>query len=216
MTLTRLMCGLGVASALLISFPAKSASLIVEGGILTGARNINVNGTRLNVDFVDANCFEEFAGCDAVSDFDFADPDFGFAAGQALLEQVLIDSAAGLFDSDPTLTLGCTGVPDTSSATCFISFPVGGGNLGADFVPGVTVRNETAIANAAGSDTVSIGSIARFANDNPNNLTARFNTVPLPAPVWLMLSAMMIVAGMARRAPARLAESQLGRGAGCA
>lgn len=203
---TRNIASFMATATLLAAAPAYSASLVVENSILTGARNVDVNGTLLDVEFVDANCFEAFTGCDEAADFDFQDPDFGFAAGQALLEQVLIDAAEGLFDTDPTLTLGCTGLADTPSATCFISFPVAGGNIGPDFVPGVAVRNETAIGNAAGFDTVSAGTIARFAADNPNNLTARFSisAIPLPASVWMLLSVVAIGAGVARTRKGRL------------
>jgi hypothetical protein len=81
---------------------------VVDAGILTGARNVVVNGTLYDVDFVDGTCVELFSGCDAASDFPFRVSGLAVAASQALLDFVFIDGPAGSFDSDTRITRGCS------------------------------------------------------------------------------------------------------------
>ena len=105
----RLRSGLAI---LLIAFTftssANGATLLVNGsGILTGATGVNVGGTFYNVEFVEGTCAALFDGCDSVNDFDFTMEADAVAASQALLDQVILDTAQGPFDSDPTLTFGC-------------------------------------------------------------------------------------------------------------
>ena len=84
--------------------------LLINGnGLLTGARNVKVAGTLYDVTFVDGTCIDLFAGCDALSDFDFATFEDAKAAANALLGQVFVDApAVGEFDTHPELTFGCT------------------------------------------------------------------------------------------------------------
>lgn len=105
--------GLNVALLLTAAALAHTASgaviLDIDGsGKLTGARNVDVLGTLYDVAFVDGTCGVAFAGCDSVFDFAFPSNVPGAtAAGQALLDTVFIDSAAGMFDSAPNLVAGC-------------------------------------------------------------------------------------------------------------
>ena len=110
---------LSLALVLLLSGTASAASLVVDGdGQLQGARDVLVSGVLYEVQFRDdsfANIFGDASGLDANSRAD------GVLFGQALLDQVLIDSGAGLFDTDPELTNGCTNFND---CRVFIPFAV--------------------------------------------------------------------------------------------
>lgn len=75
-------------------------------GILTGATGVNVGGHLYDVAFMEGTCADVFGVCDP-SHFTFTTNTSASVAAQALLDQVLIDSALGLFDSTPGLTLGC-------------------------------------------------------------------------------------------------------------
>lgn len=111
-----------VIAAFGLTASATSAAVIlnVTGGILTGAQNVDVNGTFYDVTFLDGSCNSLFNGCDTNSDLPF----FSLsatevaAASNALLNTVFIDGPFGQFDSNPQLTNGCTTSP------CAIVFPL--------------------------------------------------------------------------------------------
>lgn len=101
----------GIAVPSLSSMPTQAAILVVDDtGQLTGARGVDVNGVHYDVTFIEGSCVSLFDGCDEDSDLTFNDQASAVAAAQALLDQVLLDSPLGLFDTDPELTFGC-GVP---------------------------------------------------------------------------------------------------------
>jgi len=83
---------------------AGAASLVIGGGLLTGATDVDVNGTLYDVTFINAPCNTSFNGCDDNSDFTFQTAAGSIAASQALIDQVFI----GVYDTDPTLTYGIT------------------------------------------------------------------------------------------------------------
>ncbi len=94
---------------LVCSGNAAYASPILQvdvNGKLTGATGVDVGGTLYNMECVDGTCAQVFGTC-AVSSFAFSNQANALAASQALLDQVLLDVAAGQFDSNPTLTVGC-------------------------------------------------------------------------------------------------------------
>lgn len=76
-------------------------------GQLTGALNVDVNGTLYDVVFTDGRCADLFSGCDEDSDFAFSDVSQARAAAQSLLDNVFLDGPSGSFDSVPTLVAGC-------------------------------------------------------------------------------------------------------------
>ncbi len=78
------------------------------------AQNVNVDGVLYDVSFVKGSCITLFSGCDEASDFDFTTKTDAGIAAQALLDQVFIDVAAGMFDTDPELTRGCNFVFECS------------------------------------------------------------------------------------------------------
>lgn len=106
-----------LAGLLTLSMPAAtsaSATLLVNGsGQLVGANGVNVGGTLYNVAFEEC----EFGISPSCNPFFTTDAAAQLAA-QALLDQVLIDGAAGQFDSDPTKIFGCSNV-----AFCFVAVP---------------------------------------------------------------------------------------------
>lgn len=82
--------------------------LKVDNGMLLGADNVKVNGLLYNVKFQDGTCIALFSGCDDPSDFMFNTLDGSIDSSNALLDQVLIDSIYGDFDSTAGLTMGCS------------------------------------------------------------------------------------------------------------
>lgn len=91
-----------------------SATLLVNGsGQLVGATGVNVGGSLYNVAFEECE-FGVSASCNPFFSTDAA----AALAAQALLDQVLIDSPAGTFDSDPTKIFGCG-----NAAFCIVAVP---------------------------------------------------------------------------------------------
>jgi hypothetical protein len=86
--------------------------IISSSGQLTGAQNVNVGGVLYDVTFAEGTCAQVFGNCDS-SSFTFSTIDEAVLASQALLDQVFVDVARGVFDSDAALTFGCD-----SSALC--------------------------------------------------------------------------------------------------
>jgi hypothetical protein len=107
--------GIGVLG--LAMSPAQAVpTLLVDNGQLLGADNVNVAGNLFDVRFVEGSCNSLFSGCTS-SSFPFPTHASATVAGQALLDQVFIDTGNDLFDTDPTTTLGCT------TGTCTILVP---------------------------------------------------------------------------------------------
>lgn len=155
--------------------------LQIDGtGKLTGATGVNVSGTFYDVQFVDGKCNDLFAGCDQPSDFIFATLAAADLASTALLNDVF----AGIYDSDPALTLGCS-----SSAICNVYTPsIKNGNdvsvsvaanrslLSADTTfDSSLVRNSDLTGDAAG--TYAVWSLP----------TARLSVTSVPEPTTLAL-----------------------------
>ncbi|MFC4932453.1 PEP-CTERM sorting domain-containing protein [Massilia sp. GCM10023247] len=121
--------------------------LLVNGeGILTGANSVDIAGTLYDIRFSEGSCNSLFGGnCDQRL-FAFANAAEAFVAGQALLEQVFVDSPAGQFDSRPDTIFGCTNLQNCHS---FIPF---------QFAETVEMDGLIAIQdvvnNASGSDVI--------------------------------------------------------------
>lgn len=90
--------------AVFAPFAANSVpDLQVNGeGQLTGATGVNVNGALWDVVFSDGDW--DFSSGEGLPASTKEEADL---FSQALLDQVLLDSALGLFDSDPEMTNGC-------------------------------------------------------------------------------------------------------------
>lgn len=85
---------------------AQSAVLQVSGGKLVGASGVKVGDNYYDVTFKLGTCAQEFSGCISSDNFLFKTWDLAQAASQALLDQVLINTARGNFDTVPSLLYG--------------------------------------------------------------------------------------------------------------
>ena len=110
-----------LAFGLLAASSAWGTTQVVQGGILTGASGVSVSGSLYDVTFMDGTCASLFNGCDSQADFVFSDLNAAIAASQALLDQVLVDTSLGAFDSNPFITAGCA--DNTSGVGCQILTP---------------------------------------------------------------------------------------------
>ena len=170
---------------LVFASTVNAATLLVNGsGLLTGATGVNVEGTLYDVEFVDGTCVALFTGCDSVTDFTFITQAAADNASQALLDQVLLDTGLGAFDSNATLTFGCQ-----NNTRCFIDTPYAlGDDLG---MPVVFV--ESALNNAAMSDEIVVGAFFAITDDYAgfiDSVYARWTPSPggaLPEPASLTL-----------------------------
>jgi hypothetical protein len=99
-----------IFAVIVVTFAASAnAALIIDSGSgrLRGATDVSVLGVSYDVEFLDGLCGDLFSGCNEPLDFAFSDLSSVRAAGQALLDQVLIDSSGYLFDSDPSTVASC-------------------------------------------------------------------------------------------------------------
>lgn len=115
---------LASAALALSAGAADAATLTVDAnGILTGATGVIVNGKSYTVSFVDGDCAAAYGSCTAAA-FDFTTESDAHAAAQALLDQVLIDSPAGNFDTtDITRVLGCAVAMQCNSMVAYELHP---------------------------------------------------------------------------------------------
>lgn len=117
----KLALALAAVTALSAPAPASAATQIVNGsGQLTGATGVNVGGVLYDVTFAEGSCAGLFSGCNASSDFSFHNLTDATAAAQALLDEVFVDTLAGNFDTDPSLTFGCA---TASALGCSATIP---------------------------------------------------------------------------------------------
>jgi len=182
-----------LAAVLLVSSNSH-AGLIVISGELVGATDVVVSGLGIyDVSFQDGSCASVFSGCDALSDFAFTTFEQTNAAGKALLEQVFIDSAEGLFDSTPWLIRGCEDI-----SRCIALIP---NKFSGEWVFSKNIINDS---NEA-SDRLSL-----LTNLRPDqSITGRANStfavftpvtqVPAPATIWLLGSVLIALVGFKRK-----------------
>ena len=97
-----------LAAAVVLSVStAQAATLVVEGGQLTGATGVQFDGMSYSVEFRDGTCIELFDGCDEASDFAFNNAVDALGFADSLLDRVFINTGQGDFDDVPSLTSGC-------------------------------------------------------------------------------------------------------------
>ncbi len=151
----RKLIGACVGLAMMGMAGTANALLIVVGGELQGATNVDVNGTLFDVEFLDGTCVGLFSGCDATTDFAFDTQAAATAAAQSLLDNVLLDGVApDLFDTDPELTRGCT-----SSGLCdvYLPYDVDGVTVATAFARNFSTTDSTALAGISISSDFSFG-----------------------------------------------------------
>lgn len=183
--------------AALFATTTHAATLLIDGGgNLTGATDVDVDGTLYDVTFAVGTCGDVFTGCEELSDFAFQTSASATMAAQALLDQVFVDTGPGmLFDTDPELTFGCTG-----TVICYASVPFNLSQFSvfdaraANFFPGP-------------SDFVLNGSSWTFDIDfttRSENTWAVFAPaaaeVPLPAPILLLMGGLAGMGALRRKA----------------
>ena len=133
---------------------------IDAGGQLTGAQNVDVDGTFYDVTLVDASCLDEFPGvtfpcAGTPAPFDFTTSESAAAAAQALLDQVFLDGSDGDFDTNPELTFGCTVLTECATLVPF-GFSTTGGGFGGGAVTRAAVQ---AAENVAPGQTNPFGDL---------------------------------------------------------
>ena len=168
---------------------AAAVKLNVVGGHLLGARNVDVDGTLYDVEFVEGTCVAVFDGCDDESDFDFSTRTLARAAAKSLMHTVILDGPLGDFDSNPELTFG---IDSAVSGILIVPFRVF--NL-----PGGSYDSGAFLNSSPGSVFSDVGPIShqdpRLADTTTSPITvfARFTpagiaAVPLPAGGFLLLA----------------------------
>ncbi|MFS2024873.1 PEP-CTERM sorting domain-containing protein [Massilia sp. CT11-137] len=159
--------------------------LQVKDGILKGAKNVVVNAQNYDVTFNGGSCTEVFGVC-ALSSFYFRDFDTAQAASQALIDQVFVDSAAGVFERDSSLTNGC----QAYTSYCYVLTPVA--------IDGSVVIGGMATNYSGGARSETARMFYRYTNEASVNLSyARWTVAPaeLPEPGSVALLAIAF-AGM--------------------
>lgn len=192
--MNRIILAAAFAAALPLAVaPAQAASQLINGsGKLTGATGVAINGGTYDVQFVEGSCSGLFGGCGSVSDFTFQTETDARAAAQALLDQVF----TGTFDSDYTLTFGCSG---NDAAACLALVPYG---FSQTFFTAVAAKN----VNGAGDNTnTTIQGDIVFFNTTFNDqfvwarFTAAAGSVPEPSSWAMMLLGFGLIGGGLRR-----------------
>lgn len=189
------------ALALLLGSPSAAAvTLIIDSnGELTGATGVDVGGTLYDVSFVDGTCASLFSGCDSVTDFTFQTGLAADLAVSALLAQVL----TGAFDTDYTLTLGCS---TNNSALCLIIVPY---DLRAGLFDARVAFNDNNVVDP-GNGGISQSPTTFDTAGNPAWVFARFTpaaAVPEPATWATMLFGFGVIGFAMRRMRKQLLQT---------
>lgn len=172
------------------AFAAQAATLNVVGGKLVGASNVDVNGSFYDVSFVDGTCAALFSGCNEISDFTFQSYASALSAAAALLNLVFIDGVQGNFDSNPSLTAGCTNL-----ISCAVFTP-----YSPAFTQSVFVSYADNAEDLLFADHVSSGDIFRTDDTTPSahSVFAVWTPVPEPTPPVLLGLGLSLLAARIR------------------
>jgi hypothetical protein len=174
-----------------------NASVVLEvngSGILTGAKNVDVNGTLYDVTFADGTCVDLFGGCTSSSDFAFNTEGDADAAATALENQVLLDTVSGNFDSTPALTFGCS----FTSCESFIPFAVGGDYVEYDWFDNFSTDSSDNVAGPAGNLKTADSSGSTTPGSASNWAIFAPASTPIPSTLPLMATG-VVGLGLLRR-----------------
>ena len=178
--------GCGLLAAVFLAGRVEAATLVTDpAGVLRGANGVKVAGQSYDVRFHSGTCIALFDGCDGASDLPFQDHATAIAAARALLDQVLIDSVTGAFDSAYPVTI----------LTPFLDLSALSRTGGVTSAMTYNDRDELfdtvfAVITNADYDTAS----------QPDQMYAvwQLAAVPLPASGWLLLAALTGLAARRR------------------
>ena len=176
-----------------------AATLRIVNGELVGASDVNVNGQLYTVDFVAGDCPTVFDGCDDNSDFDFSSND-AWAAAQALVDQVFVNTGTFSFDDDPELTFGCS---DLDSCAAIVPWSIVFSNE--TIVTTFAAKNSAGSGRDNASTVVFLPTLPNFVDPGVTNthtyarFTAQPQVVPLPAAAWVFLAGVAGLMGVGKR-----------------
>lgn len=181
-----------IAATWLLATNSFAANLTVENGQLTGATGVDVDGTIYDVQFLDGFYSDTFQDA---SDLDVTTEAQARLFGQALMDQVFVDTAEGLFDSDPELTFGCGNL---NECIAWIPFDIDFNTFEVTAILAIN-RRAGAVQPEGVRDVPGInGYLNNFADDT-NWVYADWQVVPVPAAVWLFVSALGVLGWLRRR-----------------
>jgi hypothetical protein len=180
-----------LALAVCLASSANAVTLNVSGGQLLGASDVLVNGNPYDVEFVDGTCIDLFNGCDSAADFTFATVAAATSAAQALLDQVFVNGAAGLFDDNPFSTAGCA-----DASVCSVETVYAGDGFQNNNVVALNWSALSGIPDAVGTFT---GLSDRDYAQTPTDVFARWTLVPEPGTGTLMTLGLIGFAAKRRR-----------------
>lgn len=183
--------------------PAAQLQISPEG-VLTGARNVSLDGRLYNVEFVEGSCDGVFNGCDDPSDFALRSLDLTEAAAEALGSQVLLDA----FDLNPDQVFGCN-----DPLQCMLILP---SMLSDGFLFAYTWTNYAGSEEDLGNEDASSPSLVLLDLDTAeasDMVYARWTAVPVSAPSPLHCLAALSLAAFLRTRKARRAVGAALQGA---
>lgn len=114
----KLIIGFFTAISLFIGFANAAVEITDNNGILQGYKDLDVNGTKYKVSFVDGNCSEVFGVCEA-SSFQFQNLPDASSATDALLGAISGTS----FNDNPETINGCEN--EDNEEQCLFYTPYG-------------------------------------------------------------------------------------------
>lgn len=173
--------------AVLCASPSYAATLVVSGGLLTGATGVNVNGSWYDVSFQDGSCDSLFSNC-TISAFMFQNSTDAFAASNALLDQVLV----GAYDDLSSDIFGCY----VDGIYCSVMTPYNRSTQDAYVANAYNLASGTDLVFTG---TMPPGSASTGFMNNTVFAVWTVAEVPVPAAAWLFGSALVGLAGAAGR-----------------
>ena len=169
--------------------------LTVLNDELIGAAGVDVNGVSYDVEFKEGTFTEVFG---SASGLDVTSSAEASAFSSALLGQVFIDGAEGLFDIDPVSTFGCI-----YNNLCWVYTPYNVDNDTLDVHRAINAVAEVpAGRRTPGDETSALTTTISFdsAHTGPTGSKALWadwsvstvgSEVPVPGAVWLFASALL-------------------------
>jgi hypothetical protein len=181
-------------TCLTLSITANSATLIVSGGQLMGATDVDVDGTFYDVSFLDGSCYSLFDGC---TSFVFTTLATAQAASGALLDQVF----TGIYDDTPGLTFGIGAEDPRGLAITPIARTV-------DAVPGLVWITQVENYSLADGREDRYGRFDAWEIESDTTIDPgsedvwaswSLSPVPVPAAAWLFGSALIGLGAIKRK-----------------